>query len=373
MTLTDSLRRLPIVMLLCIYALLALGLSAIAFSDHLVGQSDFYTKQLLWGILGSGVLILSATIHYKRWMPYSYLLFFGNLLLLVIVFYLPAKYGSHRWIPLGPLTLQPSELAKISYIMALAHYLIYARNYTRLLGLIVPFLITGIPMALILKEPDLGTSLLFIPMLFAMLFAAGARWHHLLLLVCLGVASLPLLWQGMNAEQKSRVTTVFSQQDSGTAPRGDGYHLHQSKRMLATGGLWGLAQRTDATPDDFDVHLPASRTDFIFCRIGQRYGFAGCIALLIFYLTLVGNGLLIAASTEDPFGRLLVVGICTLIASQLIINVAMTVGLMPITGLTLPLVSYGGSSLMVTFASLGLIINVALRPDFDMLGETFRQ
>ncbi len=368
----DLFSRVPVWMLVSVYALITLGLSAIAFGDQMVGESDFYTRQLMWAVLGSVAMIVAASIHYKRWLPFSYILFFVNLLLLVLVFFLPAKYGSHRWIPLGPLTIQPSELAKITYIMALAHYLIYDRNYRKLSGLIVPFVLTGIPVALILKEPDLGTSLLFIPVLFAMLFAAGARWYHLVLLILLGVMMLPVLWMGMNSEQKSRVTAVFTQKDSGTAPSGDGYHLHQSKRMLAVGGMWGVDVNDPDDADKLEVHLPASRTDFVICRVGQRFGLVGCLVMFLLYLSLLGNSLLIAASTEEPFGRLLVVGIATLMASQLIINVSMTVGLMPITGLTLPLVSYGGSSLLVTFASLGLIINVALRPTFDMLGETFR-
>jgi cell division protein FtsW (lipid II flippase) len=368
----DLISRVPVWMLMSVYALIALGMSAIAFADQVVGESDFYTRQLFWAVVGTAAMITMATIHYKRWMPFSYLLFFMTLVLLVLVFFLPSKYGSQRWIPLGPMTLQPSEFAKITYVMALAHYLIYDRSYRKLSGLIIPFVLTGIPVALILKEPDLGTSLLFIPVLFAMLFAAGARWYHLLLLIVLGVMMVPVLWIGMNAEQKSRVTAVFTQKDSGTAPSGDGYHLHQSKRMLAVGGVWGVDLNNPEHEDKLEVHMPASRTDFIFCRIGQRYGLVGCLIMFGLYLALLGNAYRIAASTEEPFGRLLVVGIATLLATQLTINVSMTVGLMPITGITLPLVSYGGSSLLVTLASIGLIINVALRPTFDMLGQTFR-
>src|SRR5690606_22394280 len=153
--------------------------------------------------------------------------------LLVLVYFMPAVNGAHRWIPLGIANLQPSELAKLTFIMAVGHSLMHRSSYRRLTGLLIPFLLALIPMALILREPDLGTSLLFLPVLFALLLAAGARWQHLLLICLLGAAVLPGLWMGMSAEQKSRVTALFTQRDGGPAPTGDGYHLHQSKQVLA--------------------------------------------------------------------------------------------------------------------------------------------
>ena len=217
-------------------------------------------------------------------------------------------------------------------------------------------------MALILREPDLGTSLLFFPVLFAMLFAAGARSRHLALVVAAGFAVLPLLWVGMSSEQKSRVVALFIQQDGGEMPQGDGYHLYQSKQMLALGGTWGSAMTGPAVNDPSAYRLPAARTDFIFCLVGERWGLIGCSLTMLLYAVLFARGLMIAAATREPFGRLISVGIVALLAAQTAINTGMTVGLMPITGMTLPLLSYGGSSLLSTCCALGLLINVAMRP-----------
>ncbi len=176
----------------------------------------------------------------------------------------------------------------------------------------------------------------------------------------------------MSAEQKSRVVTLFTQQDGGPAPRGDGYHLHQSKQVLAFGGPWGSEWAGMTMNDPLAYHLPAGRTDFIFCLIGERWGLLGTLSVMLLYALLFARGLAIAGATREPFGRLLAVGIVTLLAAQTIINTGMTVGLMPITGLTLPLVSYGGSSLLATCAALGLLLNIGLRPGYEIAPEPFR-
>jgi cell division protein FtsW (lipid II flippase) len=248
----------------------------------------------------------------------------------------------------------------------------YSENYRRLPGLIVPFGLALVPMGLILKEPDLGTSLLFLPVLFAMLFVAGAKLKHLVLVIVLGVAVSPIFWLGMSAEQKSRVTTLFLQTDGGPVPTGDGYHLHQSKQVLALGGVVGSQFAGTAVDDPLAYHLPACRTDFVICMIGERWGLAGALVVLSLYLILFGRGLYAAMATRERFGRLLAVGIVTLLATQTIINVGMTVGLLPVTGITLPLVSYGGSSLLFTCVALGLLMNVAMRPGYEIAHEPFR-
>jgi rod shape determining protein RodA len=229
-----------------------------------------------------------------------------------------------------------------------------------------------VPMGLILREPDLGTSLIFLPVLFAMLFAAGARVRHLVFVVLLALPVLPLMWMGMSAEQKSRIVTLFVQHDGGPAPTGDGYHLHQSKQVLALGGVRGSQFSGPLIDDPQAYHLPASRTDFVYCLVGERWGLIGGVATLLIYLALLAAGLRIAARTREPFGRLLAVGVVTLIAAQTVINTGMTVGLMPVTGITLPLISHGGSSLVTTAVALGLLLNVGLRPGYEVAGEPFQ-
>ncbi|WP_237226369.1 FtsW/RodA/SpoVE family cell cycle protein [Rubinisphaera sp. JC750] len=365
-------RRFPWLIPLVQIALMAVGLAAIARGDELADDSGLFDRQLVWVVLSVPATLLAIVIPYRFWKTQAFWVFLITLGLLVIPYFMPARGGSHRWIPLGPVNFQPSEVAKLAYMMALSQYLMFRSNYRKLWGLVPPFVMTLVPMGLILKEPDLGTSMLFLPVLFAMLFAAGARWTHLLLIVFLGLGTLPVGWKFMSAEQKSRVTTLFSQTDGGPAPRGDGYHLHQSKQVLALGGVWGSAVTGPATDDEFLYHLPASRTDFIFCLVGERWGWWGCLGVFALYLLLFASGLAISTSTAEPFGRLLAVGIVTILATQLLINTGMTVGLTPITGLTLPLLSYGGSSMLMTSFSIGLLINIALRPGFEVTGETFR-
>lgn len=353
-------------------SLLILGLTGIERADQLSDGVDLFPRQMTWVMLGGPLAALAAAVPYRRLQSYSYGFLAATLPLLVLVFWMPARNGARCWIPLGVFDLQPSELAKLALIFALAQYLSVRSNYRRWSGLVVPFLVTLIPVALILKEPDLGSAMLFLPVLFAMLFAAGARWQHLLLIVLLGFAALPALWAGMNAEQRSRITALFSQADGGPAPQGDGYHQHQSKLVLSLGGVLGSELGGQPLDDPDAYHLPAGQTDFVFCWVGERWGLWGAVLTLSLYLLLFGRGLQIAAATREPFGRLLAVGIVALLAAQTIINTGMTVGLMPIAGITLPLMSYGGSSLLSTCIALGLLINIGMRPDYQMAPEPFR-
>lgn len=372
MQLGEGLKRVPWSVVVAATALVMLGLAGISRGDQLAGSGAYFTRQLVWVGLAIPALIAAAWVPYRSLRPVSYLLFGVTIVLLLLVFLMPARGGARRWIPLGLFDMQPSELAKLTFILALSHYLMYRRNFRRFLGLFTPFLLTLIPLVLVLKEPDLGTALLFLPLLLAMLLAAGARLRHLMLIGMMGVAVTPVLWLGMNAEQKSRVVSLLTQVENGPVPRGDGYHLYQSKRMLSLGGTWGSELSGMPVDDPAAYHLPASRTDFVFCLIGERFGLFGSLLTLAIYAVLVVKGLAIAHSTREPFGRLLATGIVTLLATQAIINTGMTVGLMPITGMTLPLVSYGGSSLLATAIALGLLINVAIRPGYEVTAEPFR-
>lgn len=406
----DSLlRRVPWSIVMCSILLMAMGLSGIARGDELFGRGAFYQRQLLWVCLSLPAMGFATLLPYRSLKPLSFPLFCFSLILLVAVLLMPSVNGARCWIPLGYFVFQPSELAKLVYVLALAQYLMYRDNFRRLTGLLVPFVLTCVPVVLILREPDLGTALLFLPTLFAMLFAAGARWRHLALIGLLGVISSPLLWMGMNAEQKSRIVSLFQQKDGGDAPRGDAHQQHQAKRTLALGGIWGseiremdvnwdvarcpecstwvrvsrelvvgekvpcpkCAERFVAR-DRSPYFLPESRTDFIFCLIGERWGLVGCGLTLLVYVVLLARGLMIAAATDEPFGRLLAVGIVALLGSQVLINTGMTCGLMPVTGITLPLMSYGGSSLLLTSIGIGLLINVGMRPGYEVTGDPFR-
>lgn len=368
-SISQLLTRIPLGILLPCLLLPVIGLAGLQRADQLYGASRLFERQLIWMLLSWTAMLAVTTVSYRRLRHLSPWIYVGALVLLVLVLFMPPVNGSRRWIPLGLLDFQPSEPARLAFIMALAHYLMYRNSQRTVAGLLPPFLITVVPLLLILKEPDLGTAMLLLPVLYAMLFAAGARTQHLIAAALIGAALLPVLWQQMSAEQKSRVVMVFTQKDGGPAPSSDGFHLHQSKQVIALGGITGSIQHDERVIDDDAAWiLPASRTDFIFCLIAERYGFAGAAVPLLLYASIVLCGLRVAQKTREPFGRLVAVGIVTMLGTQAIINMSMTTGLMPITGITLPMCSYGGSSLLSTSIAMGLLMNIAMRPGYEVAG-----
>ncbi|MEZ6130796.1 MAG: FtsW/RodA/SpoVE family cell cycle protein [Planctomycetaceae bacterium] len=369
----EWIRTLPICIPLSCMLISIAGLCGLYRADQLYGASRQFERQLVWIGMAWPVMLLVTTVSYRRLKHLSPAFYAICVVLLVVVLFMPAINGSRRWIPLGLFDFQPSEPARLAFILALSYYLMYRDSQRTVAGLIVPFLMTMVPLLLVLREPDLGTSMLFLPILFALLFAAGARTSHLLAALTLGIAMLPVVWLQMSDEQKSRVVMVFQQQDGGLAPAGDGFHLHQSKQVLALGGLWGSIADDEPVIDDPAAYvLPASRTDFILCLIGERYGLTGCVLLLFLYGIIVWKGLTIANRTREPFGRLVAVGVVTMLGTQALINAGMIVGLVPITGLTLPMCSYGGSSLLSTYFAMGLLMNIGMRPGYEVTsGQTW--
>jgi cell division protein FtsW (lipid II flippase) len=366
-------RRLPWSLVVATVALVLLGCLGIARSEELAGTSGrFLTRQLIWLPVCTAAMLLVTVPNYRILSRYSYAAFALSLVLLVAVYWFPPVNGAQRWIRFGPLGMQPSEFAKLACVLALARYLVHRESHRQLLGLLVPLVLTFLPVVLVLKEPDLGTALVFLPVLFAMLFAAGARRRHLALLVVLAVAMLPILWAQMSREQRSRITALAEQTTAGEKPTDDGYQLHQAKQLLALGGWRGSWLAGEVTPDRSAYYVPEPHTDSIAVVLGERYGLIGWSAMLALFLWLIGRALAIAQATREPYGRLLAIGIAALLATQVTINLGMLVGLLPITGLALPLVSYGGSSLLANALALGLLLNVGLRPGYELTNEPFR-
>jgi rod shape determining protein RodA len=225
---------------------------------------------------------------------------------------------------------------------------------------------------LVLKEPDLGTALVFFPVLLVMLIAAGARWQHLAILGVAAIVLSPILWSQMSREQRSRITALSEQSAASNKPSDDGYHLHQAHQLMALGGTWGSVISGEAVTDRSAYFVPEAHTDSIVSVLVERCGLWGLALLLSLFALLVWRALCIAESTREPFGRLLAIGVATLFAVQVVINAGMMVGLLPITGLALPLVSYGGSSLMANALSLGLLLNVGAHPGYEIGNDPFR-
>ncbi len=366
-------RRLPWSIVAVAALLTAVGCLGIARADELAGGSGrVLHRQLVFALVAFAAAVAVAVPHYRALGRYSYAAYFGTLVLLGAVFLFPPVNFAHRWIWVGPLSLQPSELAKVTVVLALARYLMHRDSHRRPLGLLPPLAIAVTPVALILPEPDLGTSMVFLPVFFAMLYAAGARRRDLLGMVVVGLLLVPLLWSAMSREQRSRVTAYFDQPSAAERPGDDGYHLYQANRVRALGGVWGswiTGQRTD----DLAVYrLPHAHSDFLFAVLGERFGLPGMALVLALYALLVARILAVAAATREPFGRLAAAGVAALFAVEAFINTGMTVGLLPITGLSLPLMSAGGSGLVAHAAALGLVVNIAMRPGYEVAPEPFR-
>lgn len=371
---SDWLRNLPLLIPASCMGITIAGLCGLHRADQLYGQSQLFERQLVWIMLAWPAMFLVTVIPWRRLRHFGPALFVICLALLVLVLFMPPINGSRRWIPLGLMHFQPSEPTRLTFIMALASWLMYRENQRTLRGLILPFVITLLPLLLILREPDLGTAMIFLPILYAILFAAGARPRHLVAAALVGVALLPILWQQMTVEQRSRIVILFNQTDGGLAPSGDGFHLHQSKQILALGGIRGSFWNQDPVIDDPAAwHLPAAQTDFILSLIGERFGLAGVAAVLLLYVLLFQQGLTAARRTREPWARLVAVGVVTMIGVQAVINSGMTVGLMPITGMTLPLCSYGGSSLLSFSVAVGLLMNIAMRPGYEVAPLSFEK
>jgi cell division protein FtsW (lipid II flippase) len=271
----------------------------------------------------------------------------------------------------GLVGVQPSEFAKLAFVLGLARYLTHRDSYRRLPGLLVPLALVMVPLVLILKEPDLGTALVFLPLLFVMLFAAGARRRHLAALAIVSLAVMPLLWSHMSREQKSRVTALAGQTRAGERPTDDGFHLHQAKQSMALGGWTGSFAGGEVVTDAGVICVPEPQTDSIAIVLGERFGIAGWTVLLGLFLLLTWRCLCVAQATREPYGRLVAIGVAALLATEVLINTAMLVGLLPITGLALPLVSYGGSSLLANSLALGLVLNIGLRPGYEVTHDPF--
>ena len=384
--------RIPSIIIFCaMVGLLAFGVSAIKVSEIANQTPGFASKQTIFAIAAVVVFFIFTLLPYQKLGYIAYPLFGVTLFLLVLVLFLPPMKGQdvRRWINLKVIYFQPSELAKLAQIILLAWYLKRGSHYRTLRGLILPFFLTLTPMFLILREPDLGTTLLFFPLLYVMLYAAGAKLKHLLSIVLVGavVMLVPVprsIAKSSPKVQRDRLAICYwASADKKTVyapaaisamkphqlPRITGWLLQGSKEVVSDKGFQlfhskiviGTGQGDWEYRDSFLDLLPEDHTDFIFSVIAGNWGILGGLAIFALYFIIFVCGIIIAGTTDDAFGRLLAIGVLALIASQFFINIGMTMGLLPITGMTLPLLSYGGSSLLINCAAIGLLVNVGQR------------
>lgn len=303
-------------------------------------------------------LILITGFDYHHWVRFAWWLYAANLILLVSVIILGrSSGGAVRWLSIGGFQFQPSELSKIILILGLTRYLTDVgdriRDWKRVLG---AFILIGIPMILIMKQPDLGTALILIPILYLMLYVAGANWKHLAFPVVTGLAVSPVAYAFLKTYQKNRLLIFLDPQID---PLGAGYNVIQSKIAVGSGQFMGkgLLQGSQSKLD----FLPANHTDFAFSTFAEQFGFIGTVLLLLIFAFVLMRMLSWTKAAKDRQGVYIIVGAVALLLAHVVINVGMTLGIMPVTGLPLPFISYGGSSYLTFMTAIGLAINVHQR------------
>ena len=344
-------------MLAAILVLCGAGLAMIysTSSDPTRGASRLSLTQLYAIVLGLGALVLTLTVDYRAWADKSHLIYVGLLALLVyVLLFGAAQNGARRWIPLGLFNLQPSEFAKVGVALVLAKLYGDNRGAPGWTDLAVGGLLTLVPLLLIAKEPDLGTAVTLVPVFVAVAYLAGMRMRILGLLGLCLLLSAPVAWKfALQDYQRSRISTFL---DPAQDARGAGYQQIQAQITVGSGGLWGKGFK-QGTQGQLRF-LPVAHNDFIFSVIAEEKGFLGSIAVLGLFGVVLWNGLRIAGLARDRFGTLLAIGVTTLFAVHVFVNIAMTIGLVPITGIPLPFISYGGSFVLSCCVLQGLVQSV---------------
>lgn len=353
-------RHLDILLVVSTVALVGFGLVMVYSSTHLGSRPFLYLRsQALHLAAGLVIAGLILAIDYRVLASSARLLYVGNLVLLGAVLIVGrTSLGAQRWLALGPFgQFQPSELAKLVIVITLAKHLTDRPGPYRSVWDLVPFLgHVALPMLLIFRQPDLGTALVLGAIFVGMLYAAGARRRDLATLGVAGVALVPILWHVLKEYQRRRLL-AFVHPD--LDPLGSGYGIIQSKIAVGSGLAWGKG--LFAGTQGVLRFVPEHHTDFIFSVIGEEVGFVGSMVLLGLFLLWVFRGLRIAAVARDRFGALAAVGIVSMVAFHVFVNVGMTVGIMPITGIPLPFISYGGSALMTLVWATALLLNIGMR------------
>jgi rod shape determining protein RodA len=327
----------------------------------------FETVQMIAMGVGVVLMFIFAKIDYHRildWAPWAY----GFGLVALAAIFTPLGHnalGGRRWIKAGPIQFQPSELVKLILLMMVARYFAnLGGRYLTWRDIFKAFALVGIPMLLVMKQPDLGTTLTYAPILIAGLFLGGINWKQsAILITCGAVLAIGVLSSGIlqksgivHSYQKSRLTS-FMNPDSD--PRGRGYQVKQSLIAVGSGGVWGKG--TEKGTQTQGYFLPIPYTDFIFAAFSEEHGFVGAAFVLLLYFLILMRLIQNAQTAADLPGALIIMGIVAVLTFQIAVNVGMVIGLMPVTGIPLPLMSYGGSSVLFTFLALGVAMNVRMR------------
>ena len=381
------LKKIDFTLLITVYLIIIIGLVVIYSATKpvdinsvtgdavsLANSFEELKKQILWIVLGSVMLLaIVLNLYHEDLLKHTRLLYVINLLMLsTVIFFGYSELGAQRWISIFGFAFQPSEFSKLLIIICFAAFLSKRKKKLEsLIDLLPCFAYILAPVLMILMQPDLGTALVFFAVMFGMLFTAGANprlllaviatsisavslwiWLHIWLAVNRGIA----LWIPLKEYQLNRLIIFL---DPWKDPAGDGYHIIQSLIAIGQGGFWGrgLLQGSQ-THGDF---LPIQESDFIFSVIGEEFGFIGAIVLLGLYFIVIYRGILVTVNAKDDFGTLLASGVVSMLTFHVLVNVGMTSGIMPVTGIPLPMVSYGGSSMLTNLMALGVLLSINVR------------
>jgi rod shape determining protein RodA len=360
-------RHVDLVLIGCVVAVSALGCLMIFSATRGRNPDDFDTsylaKQLLFMAVGAGVMAVVAAVDYRRYRELVPLAYGGIILMLLLVVsgLGSTKKGTQAWFPLGPFQLQPSELAKIVVIVALASVIAHFESDLDLGRLVAILGAVGLPMGLILLQPDLGTALVFVAVTMGMLLVGGAQLRHIVAVTALGALGVFVVLQsGMLANyQQCRLTSFLGEQSDDCEARDSAYNADQAQVAIGSGGALGKGP-FNGTQTRLDL-VPEQHTDFIFTAVGEELGFVGAGTLLSLLGVIAWRIWRTAQMARDPLGTLICVGVLSMFVFQVFENIGMTMGIMPVTGIPLPFMSYGGSSTLTEFIAIGLVLNIHMR------------
>jgi rod shape determining protein RodA len=323
------------------------------------GGSQIFIKQIYWFLVGFAVLLMVTMFDYHVLDRMAYPIYISALILLVLVLMVGKVYsGSQRWLSFGGIVFQPSEFTKIALILVLSKYFSDHGEYNeyRLRDLWRPFILIFLPCLLIAKQPDLGSSLVLAIIAFSIILFVKIKWSSLFILIITILSAAPFVWYTLKEYQQKRILSFLRPE---TDPLGAGYHVIQSKIAVGSGLLWGKGFLNGTQTR---LHfLPEQHTDFAFSVLAEEWGFVGSLVLLLVYLFLILWGINIAKNSKDKFGTIIAIGIVAIVFWQLVINVGMAIGLLPVVGIPLVLFSYGGSSIISTMLGMGLLMNISMR------------
>ncbi len=361
-----SLNR-PQLIWIAIFSIMVLGviiLFSATFNNVRVEQDVFY-DQIRCSILSLGLIFLLSRIHYRKFYDLAYVLYIFNIFLLLLVFIMGRfALGAQRWLQWGSFSFQPSEVMKISIILMLARYFsdrrptlsfdFFSKSQIILHDIVIPFLITILPVILIFLQPDLGTALLIFGIFIVLLFLSNLESRYLWAFGAICLAFVPWGWKLLRPYQKDRLLVFLN---PNIDPLGSGYTIIQSKIAVGSGQLLGKGWLA-GTQSQLNF-LPERHTDFIFSVVGEEWGFVGALVLVMCFSSLINLGFKVMESIKDKFGMMLGMGIVSILAFQVVINLGMVLGLFPVVGITLPFVSYGRTSYLTFAVLMGLLLNLS--------------